>query len=164
MRKEEFPTCGELLFFTGVPVKTADIDRIPESASLPKIQPSLWLRRRGPGPAPTGRFHAGEQRDLVVRKGCRGSVPVSDSLRGKSVGEVFWHYYDQELALARWEDPVYGLMPPALFIHVLEENLLIHKLDLHIVRLVCEDYRRKVNEGHRFVPVSFNLSHLDFDL
>ena len=80
------------------------------------------------------------------------------------MGEVFWHYYDQELALARWEDPVYGLMPPALFIHVLEENLLIHKLDLHIVRLVCEDYRREVNAGHRFVPVSFNLSRLDFDL
>ena len=40
-------------------------------------------------------------------------------------------------ALARWEDPVYGLMPPALFINVLEENLLIHKLaSVWFVRII----------------------------
>lgn len=54
------------------------------------------------------------------------------------MGEVFWHYYDQELTLARWEDPVYGLMPPALFIHVLEENLLIHKLDFDLCDILDE--------------------------
>ena len=64
-----------------------------------------------------------------------------DSLRGKSVGEVFWHYYDQELALARWEDPVYGLMPPALFIHVLEENLLIHVEIMESMRVLLAKER-----------------------
>lgn len=143
--------------------------------------------------------------DSVIAAGDKAKT-AADSLRGKSIGETFWHYYDHELevamerrsyilenldqaiqsgwihvyyqpvmrtltgklcgmeALARWEDPTYGLMPPSLFIHVLEENMLIHKLDLQIVRLVCEDYRREKNAGHPFVPVSFNLSRLDFDL
>lgn len=143
--------------------------------------------------------------DSIIAAGDKAKS-AADSLRGKTVKDVFWQYYDHDLemaverrsyilenidqairngwihvyyqpvmraltgklcgmeALARWEDPVYGLMPPAFFIHVLEENMLIHKLDLCIVRLVCEDYQRERKAGHRFVPVSFNLSRLDFDL
>lgn len=67
-------------------------------------------------------------------------------------------------ALARWEDPVYGMMSPGLFISVLEENQLIHKLDLYVLQQICETYRRAKKENKPFVPVSFNLSRLDFEL
>ncbi|MBQ9002929.1 MAG: EAL domain-containing protein [Eggerthellaceae bacterium] len=67
-------------------------------------------------------------------------------------------------ALARWEDPTYGLLAPYHFIGALEDARLIHKLDSCIVRQVCRRYRDCVSRGQEVVPVSFNLSRLDFDL
>ncbi|MBO6138256.1 MAG: EAL domain-containing protein [Lachnospiraceae bacterium] len=67
-------------------------------------------------------------------------------------------------ALARWNDPEYGLLSPAVFIEALEGARLIHKLDSYIVRKVCEDYKNSQVEGIPFMPVSFNLSRLDFRL
>lgn len=68
-------------------------------------------------------------------------------------------------ALARWDDPRYGLLSPAVFVEVLEEARLIHKLDAHIVRLVCEEWRRVSLESSQWrVPVSINFSRLDFEL
>ena len=63
-------------------------------------------------------------------------------------------------ALARWDDPERGLLPPYLFIPVLEEANLIHKLDLCIVRQVLEDLQ-KPDIPH--VPASINFSRADFD-
>ena len=60
-------------------------------------------------------------------------------------------------ALARWNDPVRGLLMPSSFIPVLEETMLIHKLDLYIVRQVLKDVR---SNG---LPVSINFSRADFD-
>ena len=67
-------------------------------------------------------------------------------------------------ALARWNDPVYGLMPPDMFIPALEEARIVHLLDCSIIRQVCRQYRECVDSGYTTVPVSFNLSRLDFDL
>ena len=67
-------------------------------------------------------------------------------------------------ALARWMDPVHGMISPLDFIGVLEEAHLIHKLDVFVLKKVCEGYRNEVNLGHKCVPVSFNLSRLDFKL
>ncbi|WP_254794267.1 MULTISPECIES: EAL domain-containing protein [unclassified Fibrobacter] len=65
-------------------------------------------------------------------------------------------------ALARWIDPQYGFLNPAVFIGALEESRQIHKLDSHIVELVCKEMREELDQGHPVVPVSFNLSRLDF--
>ena len=65
-------------------------------------------------------------------------------------------------ALARWIDPQYGFLNPAAFIGALEESRQIHKLDSHIVELVCKEMREELDQGHPVVPVSFNLSRLDF--
>lgn len=65
-------------------------------------------------------------------------------------------------ALARWVDPELGIIGPNEFIPLLEEHRLIHRLDCHIVREVCRQLRRYVDEGKPAVPVSFNLSRLDF--
>ena len=65
-------------------------------------------------------------------------------------------------ALARWIDPQYGFLNPGVFIGALEDSRQIHKLDSHVVKLVCKEMRRELDLGHPVVPVSFNLSRLDF--
>ena len=67
-------------------------------------------------------------------------------------------------ALARWQDPNYGLLPPGMFIDVLEEYRQIHKLDQCIIELVCRDYRNARDNNEPFAPVSLNFSRLDFEL
>ena len=67
-------------------------------------------------------------------------------------------------ALARWQDPNYGLLPPGAFIDILEEYRQIYKLDMCMVEAVCKDYRESVDSGKPFVPVSLNFSRLDFEL
>ena len=67
-------------------------------------------------------------------------------------------------ALARWIDPVYGLLSPRDFIPVLEQTRLIHKLDKCILEYVCREMRRAIDENRPVVPVSLNFSRLDFDL
>ena len=67
-------------------------------------------------------------------------------------------------ALARWIDPTQGFLSPADFIVTLEEFHQIHKVDLFIIKKVCEDMRTLINMGEPVVPVSVNLSRLDFEL
>ncbi len=50
--------------------------------------------------------------------------PVVRSMTGKICGAE---------ALARWEDPVYGRLMPNVFIPVLEQARLIHKLDIYVL-------------------------------
>ena len=66
-------------------------------------------------------------------------------------------------ALARWDDPVRGLLPPSAFIPVLEEAGLIHKLDLCVVKRVLEDLKRNKEINIPSVPISINFSRADFD-
>ena len=65
-------------------------------------------------------------------------------------------------ALARWQDPVLGLMPPTTFVPVLEEARTTHMIDLYVVRQVCERLAKWKAEGHPLVSVSVNLSRTDF--
>lgn len=81
--------------------------------------------------------------------------PVVRTLTGKLCGFE---------ALARWEDPVHGLLTPDKFVPVLEDARLINKVDSCIVREVCRQIRESADEGVPVVPISFNLSRLDFDL
>jgi len=67
-------------------------------------------------------------------------------------------------ALARWEDPRYGLLSPGSFIEILEEYRQIYKLDKYIVKEVCRDYREAADNSKPFAPVSINFSRLDFEL
>ena len=65
-------------------------------------------------------------------------------------------------ALVRWIDPEYGFLNPGVFISALEESKQIHKLDSQVIELVCKELREQLDQGHPIVPVSFNLSRLDF--
>ena len=66
-------------------------------------------------------------------------------------------------ALARWDDPQYGLLPPGDFITTLEEYYQIHRLDMYVVNQVGKDLQKEEAEGHKLLPVSLNFSRLDFD-
>lgn len=55
--------------------------------------------------------------------------PVVRTMTGKICGVE---------ALARWEDPVYGRLTPNVFIPVLEQARLIHKLDCYVLNQVAK--------------------------
>ena len=67
-------------------------------------------------------------------------------------------------ALARWEDPEAGMIAPGVFIPTLEEYREIHKLDIFAMKKVCEDYKKRNEKNLPLLPVSINLSRLDFEL
>ncbi|MDO4805086.1 MAG: GGDEF and EAL domain-containing protein [Lachnospiraceae bacterium] len=67
-------------------------------------------------------------------------------------------------ALVRWIDPEIGMIMPGDFVDTLEQYHLIHLIDQYMVRQVCKDYRDFLNRGMPLVPVSINISRLDFEL
>ncbi len=67
-------------------------------------------------------------------------------------------------ALARWNSATAGFLAPYEFIPALEGSQQIHKLDCEMIRQICRQYREKVDRGEPVVPVSFNLSRLDFQM
>ncbi|MBQ9438633.1 MAG: EAL domain-containing protein [Lachnospiraceae bacterium] len=81
--------------------------------------------------------------------------PVARTLTGEICGME---------ALARWDDPVYGLLAPDLFIPTLEASRQIHKLDSCIIRKIGKEYAAHLHKDRRNVTISFNLSRLDFQL
>lgn len=65
-------------------------------------------------------------------------------------------------ALARWMDPVYGPISTGSFIPVLEESGLIFDLDMIILEWICKDLAHQIEKNGPYVPVSFNISRVDF--
>lgn len=68
-----------------------------------------------------------------------------------------------EEALARWVDPVKGLLSPADFIPILESTKLITRLDLYVLDQVLEKMKTMQRANLYLVPHSLNLSRADFD-
>ena len=68
-----------------------------------------------------------------------------------------------EEALARWIDPVKGMLSPADFIPILEDTRLIFKVDMHMVDIILEKIKNRKYSGLDMVPVSVNLSRTDFE-
>lgn len=65
-------------------------------------------------------------------------------------------------ALARWIDPVYGMISPGQFVPILEETGQIYQLDLFVFEQVCSNYQKRIKEGSIPIPASINLSRNDF--
>ncbi len=100
---------------------------------------------------------------------------VIDNFESAFKNRYFKVYYQKEVravtgkvcgyeALARWQDPVMGIISPAIFVEVLENVHLVHKLDTYIIDMVCEDLREDIDSGYAVEPISVNLSQLDFEL
>ena len=67
-------------------------------------------------------------------------------------------------ALSRWNDPSAGPLEPRVFVAALEEFSRINTLDLFVVEQVCTDYLHLQEQHDKRVPVSINISRLDFAL
>ena len=66
-------------------------------------------------------------------------------------------------ALVRWHHPTLGFLMPGQFLPSLEETQQIYHLDVHIVEKVCQWYATLKSAGEPIVPVSVNLSRIDFE-
>ena len=100
------------------------------------------------------RIHVIESLDQAIAE--RWIRPYYQPVVRSSTGKVC-----EEEALARWVDPEYGVLAPNKFIPVLEEASLLHRLDLHIISCVLEDFKKKQDMGVPIVPVSVNISYKD---
>ena len=65
-------------------------------------------------------------------------------------------------ALVRWAHPERGIIPPSDFIPIFEHNGFIGQLDIYMFEETCRLLRRWLDEGREAVPVSVNLSRVDF--
>lgn len=65
-------------------------------------------------------------------------------------------------ALIRWIHPKRGFVSPAVFIPALEESGHISELDFYVTKKVFDFMRKRNEEGKKNVPVSVNLSWMDF--
>src|SRR6202140_4283502 len=63
-------------------------------------------------------------------------------------------------ALIRWNDPRTGLVPPGVFIAVMEETGLIHEVGRWALRKAVEDHLRWRSAGLAAVRISVNVSQL----
>jgi diguanylate cyclase (GGDEF)-like protein/PAS domain S-box-containing protein len=65
-------------------------------------------------------------------------------------------------ALVRWQSSDKGLVPPGKFIPVLEETKMIIEVGEWILRTAVRQVREWQNKGHPVVPISVNLSLIQF--
>ena len=65
-------------------------------------------------------------------------------------------------ALVRWKHPERGMVSPGVFIPVLEEHGHISQVDLFIEKSVKKFNEERLQQGKLTVPVSVNLSRMDF--
>jgi len=68
-----------------------------------------------------------------------------------------------EEALARWHDPVKGLLTPDEFMPILEDAKAAYKLDLYVIDRILLKLKCQQKAGLHIVPESVNISRTDFD-
>ena len=66
-------------------------------------------------------------------------------------------------ALARWVNPIRGIISPGEFIPVLDKYHLLYKLDLYMVEQFVKEIPEREKAGLPIIPVSINFSAQDFD-
>ncbi len=64
-------------------------------------------------------------------------------------------------ALVRWNHKEKGLVSPGVFIPVLEKNGFISQIDKLVWREVAAWLKSRIDDGHRPIPVSINVSRAD---
>ncbi len=79
--------------------------------------------------------------------------PVCDAVSGRIMSAE---------ALVRWNHPQRGMISPAVFIPLFERNGFVSVLDRYVWEKVCQMLRRRLDEGKDVVPVSINVSRVDF--
>ncbi len=67
-------------------------------------------------------------------------------------------------ALVRWIHPQLGFISPGDFIPLFEKNGFVTQLDFYVWEEVCRQLKRCEELGLPVVPVSVNVSRMDFDI
>ncbi len=65
-------------------------------------------------------------------------------------------------ALVRWIHPEMGILSPGEFISIFEENGYISELDYFVQKEVGRLVRERQSRGQKLVPISINMSRMDF--
>lgn len=65
-------------------------------------------------------------------------------------------------ALIRWFHPAHGMVSPGKFIPACEKNGFIVNLDRFVWEEACKLQRKRLDEGKKIVPISVNLSRMNF--
>lgn len=113
--------------------------------------------------------------DEMLRKNMRKQQYVVDHVEEAIENEYIKVFYQPVIrvktgkicgyeALVRWQDPKMGMLSPGDFIETLEHFHLIHLVDRYVIKKVCSDYRELMQSSEPLVPVSINISRLDFEL
>lgn len=94
---------------------------------------------------------------------------IGQALDNKELQVYFQPIYDAATdkiisaeALVRWIHPEKGVISPGVFIPTLEENGHISLLDKFVSDMVSVFLRKRRDEGKKLVPISMNLSRMDF--
>ncbi|MGE9975738.1 EAL domain-containing protein [Coprococcus catus] len=67
-------------------------------------------------------------------------------------------------ALVRWIHPEMGFMSPGEFILLFEKNGFIVKVDYYVWEEACKILRKWKEENRTMIPISVNVSRVDFEL
>lgn len=79
--------------------------------------------------------------------------PIGSVTRGTAVAAE---------ALVRWDHPDKGLISPTAFIPLAEKNGFITKIDWYVWEEVCRYIRDRKQSGETLLPISVNMSRMDF--
>ena len=102
---------------------------------------------------PNMNYLIGQGRHFIEKITAEDMQPVIKTSNGKLCGFE---------ALARWIDPKYGMLSPDNFVGALEDSHQIYKLDSYMIKQICMKLKDRLDNNKKVVPVSFNLSRLDF--
>lgn len=111
--------------------------------------------------------------DESIRKRLLQENLVRSDLETAFSNQEFQIYYQPKIllsdnriagaeALARWKKPDGTLIPPDVFIPVLEKDKNIAALDQYIMEGVCQWLQKRIQSGKKPLPVSVNVSRLQF--
>lgn len=102
---------------------------------------------------------AAERDRYILEQALRGALdrqeyrlcyqPQVDSKTGRVLGAE---------ALLRWDDPIRGLVPPSIFVPILEKAGLIEEVGLFVLNAACRDARRWRKIASEPVTVAVNVS------
>ena len=111
--------------------------------------------------------------DESIRRKLRQEKNVESRMHDALEHHEFVVYYQPKVALktetvecaealVRWKTVDGMIASPDQFIPVFESKFMIHQLDQYVMEEVCRWLRYRLDKGHKVVPVSVNVSRLQF--
>ncbi|MFV0574437.1 MAG: EAL domain-containing protein [Vibrio sp.] len=103
-----------------------------------------------------------DEMEQISRKRTQTIVEITEGLKNDEFIPFYQPLIDLKTnavigaeALARWQSPQKGLVPPFKFIPIAEESGLIHQIGHQILLKSCQDTQREIDEGRW--PANFHL-------